>query len=403
MINVDEAYRIILENIGTLPIQEVNIKGAVGLCLAEDAVSDIDMPPFDKSSMDGYAVIAEDTISASGQPVELDVIEGVAAGQMPKKKVERGQATKIMTGAALPQGADAVIKVEDTEPMQGNKVRLLRGMKKGENVSPRGEDFQAGQVVIKRATALRPQEIGILAMIGMGKVKVYSSPKVGISSTGDELVEVGRKPIGGQIRDSNSHCLAAQVSLTRAEVECFGTARDDRKSLIHMIKKGLRKDLLILTGGVSMGECDLVVGVLKELGVNLFFEKVAMKPGKPIVFGKHYKTAVFALPGNPVATYVSFELFVRPAIRKMMGFTQLSRTIVKAQLETPLRSRGERREFRPTWLRLEDGRFSASPVEWHGSADLLGTTRANSLLIVPEGVESYSAGQEVEVMLTGEL
>ena len=340
MINVDEAYRIILENIGTLPIQEVNIKGAVGLCLAEDAVSDIDMPPFDKSSMDGYAVIAEDTISASGQPVELDVIEGVAAGQMPKKKVERGQATKIMTGAALPQGADAVIKVEDTEPMQGNKVRLLRGMKKGENVSPRGEDFQAGQVVIKRATALRPQEIGILAMIGMGKVKVYSSPKVGISSTGDELVEVGRKPIGGQIRDSNSHCLAAQVSLTRAEVECFGTARDDRKSLIHMIKKGLRKDLLILTGGVSMGECDLVVGVLKELGVNLFFEKVAMKPGKPIVFGKHYKTAVFALPGNPVATYVSFELFVRPAIRKMMGFTQLSRTIVKAQLETPLRSRG---------------------------------------------------------------
>src|SRR3989338_10721912 len=184
MINVDEAYRIILENIGTLPIQEVNIKGAVGLCLAEDAVADIDMPPFDKSSMDGYAVIAEDTLSASGQPVELDVIEGVAAGQLPQKKVERGQATKIMTGAALPQGADAVIKVEDTEPMQGPKVRLLKGMKKGENVCPRGEDFQAGQVVLKRATTLRPQEIGILAMIGMGKVKVYSSPKVGISSTG---------------------------------------------------------------------------------------------------------------------------------------------------------------------------------------------------------------------------
>ncbi|MFN3467528.1 MAG: molybdopterin-binding protein, partial [Candidatus Brocadiales bacterium] len=145
------------------------------------------------------------------------------------------------------------------------------------------------------------------------------------------------------------------------------------------------------------------VAVLKELGVNLFFEKVAMKPGKPIVFGKHYKTAVFALPGNPVAAYVSFELFVRPAIRKMMGFTQLSRTAVKAQLETPLRTRGERREFRPAWLRMEDGRFFASAVEWHGSADLLGTTRGNSLLIVPEGKESLSAGQEVEVMLTGEL
>jgi molybdopterin molybdotransferase len=146
-----------------------------------------------------------------------------------------------------------------------------------------------------------------------------------------------------------------------------------------------------------------VVGVLKEIGVNLFFEKVAMRPGKPIVFGKYYKTAVFALPGNPVATYVSFELFARPAIRKMMGFTQLGRTVMKAHLETPLRGKKERREFRPAWLRMEDGKFFASAVEWHGSADLLGTTRGNSLLIVPEGTESLSVGQEVEVMLTGEL
>ncbi len=400
MISVDEAYRIVLDNISILPVQEVNIKRAVGLCLAEDAVSDIDMPPFDKSSMDGYAVITEDTLQT---PAELEVIEGVAAGQLPTKKLERGQVTKIMTGAALPQGADAVIKVEDTEPLEGNRVRLLRGVRKGENVSPRGEDFQAGQVVLKRATHLRPQEIGVLAMIGLGKIKVYSIPKVGIISTGDELIDVSRKPIGGQIRDSNSYSLAAQVLQTGAEVECIGTARDEHKSLVPLIKKGLRKDVLLLTGGVSMGEYDLVVGVLKELGVNLFFEKVAMKPGKPMVFGKYYKTAVFALPGNPVATYVSFELFVRPAIRKMMGFTQLRRTVLKAQLETPLRSRGERREFRPAWLHLEDGRFFASAVEWHGSADLLGTTKGNSLLIVPEGVESLSVGQEVEVMLTGEL
>lgn len=401
MISVDEAYRIVLENVSTQPIREVNIKEAVGLCLAEDAVSDIDMPPFDKSSMDGYAVIAEDTLAP--ETVELQVIEEVAAGKVPRAKVQRGQATKIMTGAVLPEGADAVIKVEDTEPLAENRVKLLKAVKRGENVSPKGEDFQAGQLVLKRATTLRPQEIGVLAMIGLEKVKVYSPPKVGVVSTGDELVEVGRKPTRGQIRDSNSYSLAAQVLQTRAEVECLGTARDDRKSLISMIKKGLKKDLLILTGGVSMGEYDLVVNVLRELGVNLFFEKVAMKPGKPIVFGKHYKTAVFALPGNPVATYVSFELFVRPAIRKMMGFTQLSRTVVRAQSETTLHGRGERREFRPAWLRLEDGRFFASTVEWHGSADLLGTTKANSLLIVPEGVETLTVGQEVGVMLTGEL
>ncbi len=403
MVSVDEAYRIVLENISTLPIQEVNIKEAVGLCLAEDAVSDIDMPPFDKSAMDGYAVIAEDTLSPSGTPVELQVIEEVTAGQFPMKKVERGQATKIMTGAALPQGADAVTKVEDTEPLEGNRVKILKGVEKGKNISPRGEDFQAGQVVIKRTTVLRPQEIGVLAMIGMEKVKVYSTPKIGIITTGNELVEVSCKPARGQIRESNSYSLAAQVFQARAEAERLGTARDDRKSLITAIKRGLKKDLLLITGGVSMGESDLVVSVLKELGVNLFFEKIAMRPGKPMVFGKYYKTAVFGLPGNPVATYVSFELFVRPAIRKMMGFTKLSRTVIKARLETPLRSKGERKEFRPAWLHPEDGKFFVSAVEWHGSADLLGTTKGNSLLIVPESVESLPVGQEVEVILTGEI
>lgn len=400
MISVEEAYRIVLENVSTLPPIRVNIKEASGFCLAEDVVSDIDMPPFDKSAMDGYAVIAEDALST---PVELEIVESIAAGFLPQKGTGRGQSAKIMTGAAIPRGADAVIKVEDTESLEDGRVRLLRSVRKGENICIKGEDFQAGQVVLRKGTALRPQEIGVLAMVGIEKVMVFPAPRVGIIATGDELVEIGRKPAPGQIRDSNSYCLAAQAKELRAEVEFLGTAGDKKQEIIPLVKKGLKKDVLLLTGGVSMGEYDLVVDVLKVLSINTFFEKVSLRPGKPVVFGKKYKTVIFALPGNPVSTYVTFELFVRPALRKMMGFGSLSRPTVKAEMEGDISRKRRRREYRPACLRIEDGRFRVCPVEWHGSADLLGTTKANSLLIVPEETEELSPGMEVEVMITGEL
>lgn len=399
MIGVDEAYRIVLENVSTLPPKTVDIRDAVGLCLADDVVSDIDMPPFDKSAMDGFAVIAENTAVGA----ELEVVENVAAGFLPQKTVGGSQSSKIMTGASIPQGADSVIKVEDTEGLDGGRVRLLKQVRKGENICRKGEDFKSGQVVLERGKALRPQEIGVLAMVGVQKVKVFSPPKVGIISTGDELVGIGHKPKAGQIRDSNSYSLAAQAKRLHAEVEFLGSARDKKSDILPLVKKGLKRDILLMTGGVSMGECDLVVDVLQDASVGVFFHKVALRPGKPIVFGKKYKTLVFGLPGNPVATYVNFELFVRPAIRKMMGFEDVCRTIIKAQMETKLSRKRARREYRPARLRMEDGRFYVAPVEWHGSADLLGTTRGNSLLIIPEQTESISPGDEVEVMVTGEL
>lgn len=399
MIGVAEAYRIVLDNVSTLPTKAVDIRDAVGFCLAEDIESDIDMPPFDKSAMDGYAVIAEDSTDGT----ELLVIENITAGTIPLKTVGKGQSSKIMTGVSIPPGANSVIKVEDTEELDNGRIRIKKRVKKGENICRKGEDFKAWQVVLEKGKILRPQEIGVLAMVGVQKVKVFSAPRVGIISTGDELIKVGHKPKAGQIRDSNSYSLAAQVKQTLAVVEFLGCARDEKSKILPLIKKGLKRDVLILTGGVSMGEYDLVVDALQDAGVDIFFHKVAIRPGKPIVFGKKQKTAVFGLPGNPVATYVNFELFVGPAIRKMMGFTDVRRTIVKAQLEVELSRKRARREYRPARLRMADGKFYVAPVEWHGSADLLGATRGNSLLIIPEETDKIPQGGEVEVMVTGEF
>ncbi len=399
MIGVDEAYRIIQENVSALPPRTVGIREAAGHCLAEDIVSDIDMPPYDKSAMDGYAVIAEDAVPDA----ELEMIENIAAGYVPTKTVRRGQVSKIMTGASVPPGADSVIKVEETETLGSGRVRLLKEVKWGANICITGEDFKAGDLVLKKGKELRPQEIGVLAMVGAKKVKVFSTPSLGIISTGDELVGVNQRPKAGQIRDSNSYSLYAQAVQTRANVDMLGSARDKKSEILSLLKKGLRRDIVLLTGGVSMGEYDIVVDVLQEAGIEIFFHKVALRPGKPIVFGRNKQTLVFGLPGNPVATYVNFELFVRPAIRRMMGFQDAQRMVIKAELEVDIARKRTRREYRPACLRMDSGNFYVAPVEWHGSADLLGATRGNSLLILPEDKSPLSSGDEVDVMVTGEF
>ncbi|MEE9200908.1 MAG: gephyrin-like molybdotransferase Glp [Candidatus Brocadiales bacterium] len=399
MISVDEAYKTVLEHVRTQPPMTVDINRAAGLCLAEDVASDIDMPPFDKSAMDGYAVVAKDaTVGA-----ELNVIENLAAGYVPMKTVKKRQSSKIMTGASIPPGADAVVKVEDTQELEGGCVMIMKRAKKWLNICKRAEDFEAGKVVLKKGTALRPQEIGILAMVGAQDVDVFSSPTVAIMSTGDELVKINKTPRPGQIRDSNSFSLAAQARQTGAQVKLLGSATDRKGKILSLVKKGLKNDILLISGGVSVGERDIVVDTLREAGVEIFFHKVAIRPGKPIVFGRREDTLVFGLPGNPVATFVNFELFVRPSIRRMMGFQDIGRTILKARMEKGLYRKRTRREYRPALLRMVDGRFYVTPVKWHGSADLLGATRGNSLLILPERTESISPGDEVDVMVTGEI
>ncbi len=401
MITVEEAANTVLENVGTLPPKKVDIAEAQGFCLAQDVRSDLDMPPFDKSAMDGYAVIAEDTAAA---PVELEVVENIAAGYVPTKRLKRGQASKIMTGAAVPDGADAVVKVEETHTLEDGKRALVhKRIEKGKNISRRGEDIKEGQVALTKGTELRPQEIGILAAIGQKEVRVFSAPRIGIISTGSELVEVTSKPMAGQIRDSNTYSIMAQAKQIHTEVESLGMVPDDKKDIINAVKRGLNKDVLILSGGVSMGEYDLVGDVLSELGVEIYFKKVALRPGKPTVFGKKGNTIVFALPGNPVATLVTFILFVAPAIRKMMGFANPRNSPIKATMETELIKKKRRREYQPAQLRQDGVNWLVSPVEWHGSGDLFSTTKANCLLIVPETVERFAIGQQVDVLMFNNL
>lgn len=396
MISVDTAIKIVTETVTPLPPRTVPFESALGFCLAQDVQSDIDMPPFNRSAMDGYAVVAEDTAHA---PVELTVIEDIAAGYMPAKKLSRGQAAKIMTGAAVPEGADAVVKFEETEDLPANnRVKILRPIDRGRNISKRGEDMQAGQTVLHKGMSVRPQEIGILATTGKTHVEVFSVPTVGIISTGGELVDVECKPSIAQIRNSNGYSLSAQARRLKAEVEILGIVRDTKAEISAIMRRGLQKDILILSGGVSMGEYDFVGEVMKDLNTTIYFEKVALRPGKPVIFGRKDKTFIFALPGNPVASFVTFELFIYPAIRKMMGFTDIHRTTLKASLETEILVRRKRREYRPAFLRIHNNHWLVSPVEWHGSADLLATTRANCLLIVREDAEKLALGQLVDVI-----
>ncbi|MDQ1271723.1 MAG: molybdopterin molybdotransferase [Planctomycetota bacterium] len=396
MISVDTAIKIVEDTIAPLSVKTIPFENSLGFCLAQDMQSDIDMPPFDRSAMDGYAVIAEDTTTA---PVELAVIEDIAAGHMPTKTISRGQASKIMTGAAVPEGANAVVKFEETEDLStNNRVKILRSIDRGRNISNRGEDMQSGQTVLRKGMSIRPQEIGILATIGKSHIGVFSAPTVGIISTGDELVDVGLKPSVAQIRNSNGYSLSAQARRLKAEVEILGIVKDTKEEISNMMRRGFRKDILILSGGVSMGEYDLVGDVMKDLNTHVYFEKVALRPGKPVIFGRKDTTFIFALPGNPVASFVTFELFIYPAIRKMMGFTDIHRTTLKASLETEILVRRKRREYRPAFLRMHNNTLLVSPVEWHGSADLLATTRANCLLIVREDAEKLAAGQLVDVI-----
>ncbi|MCF6154091.1 MAG: molybdopterin molybdotransferase MoeA [Candidatus Brocadia sp.] len=395
MISVDTAIKIVADTVEPLSPRTVPFENALGFCLAQDVQSDIDMPPFDRSAMDGYAIVAEDATAA---PVELAVIEDIAAGHMPQKKIFPGQASKIMTGAAVPEGADAVVKFEETEDLSNNRVKILKSVRKGSNISKRGEDMKSGQTVLLKGMPIRPQEIGILAMAGKSRVEVFTAPTVGIISTGDELVDVGCKPSIAQIRNSNGYSLSAQARRLKAEVEILGIVKDTKEEISDIMRRGLQKDILILSGGVSMGEYDLVGDVMKDFNTKIYFEKVALRPGKSVIFGRKDKTFIFALPGNPVASFVTFELFIYPAIRKMMGFTGIHRTPLKASLETEILVKRKRREYRPALLRMHNNHWLVSPVEWHGSADLLATTRANCLLIVREDAEKFSSGQLVDVI-----
>lgn len=398
MIGVDEALETILSQILVLEAEECGLLEAVDRVLAEDVTARGDIPPFDNSAMDGYAVVAADVQGASPEsPVELEVLEDLAAGYVATVKVKPGTAIRIMTGAPMPEGADAVVMVEYTQTA-GGKVRISRPVASSENVRYQGEDVRAGDVVLKSGDLLRPAQIGLLAAIGRAKVEAVRRPVIGILSTGDEVVELDVPLAPGKIRNSNSYSLAAQVMAAGGTPLRLGIASDTEQDVAVKIGHGLDCDALITTGGVSVGDYDMVKVVLQRLGEMVFW-KVAMRPGQPLAFGVISGTPVFGLPGNPTSSMVSFEQFVKPSIRKMSGRTGPGRIEVEAIVEEDISKKPDRRYFLRAVVERRDGIHYARLAGPQGSGMLRPIASADGLLVLPEDATRIKAGETATVQL----
>ncbi|HWY88034.1 MAG TPA: gephyrin-like molybdotransferase Glp [Gemmataceae bacterium] len=401
MLYVKEAQAKVLERAAPLEAQSLALGPAVlGWVLAEDVVSDLDMPPYDKSMMDGYAVRTVDLSAGRG---DLFVIEEVTAGQIPRLPLEAGQVTRIMTGAPMPDGADAVIMVERTQMVDGRTVHIEdKPPRPGQNIMRRGREMRSGEVILSKGARLRPQELGLLATVGRTSARVQPAARVAVLSTGEEIVEAPALPGPGQIRNGNGPMLMAQVARAGGVPSYSGLARDSLDSLRPLVADGLRADILVLSGGVSAGKLDLVPGVLEELGVEAVFHKVAMKPGKPVFFGTHRHASgcmglVFGLPGNPVSAFVCFELFVRPALCALMGLDP-GPNMLRARLAEEFTYRTDRQTYHPAVLALDGGAWKVRPVPWLGSPDLRGMALANALVVIPVGDQVHRAGTELDVL-----
>lgn len=399
LISVDEALEIVLAHAKTLPSEEVRLEDALGRVLREDVAADADMPPFDRSAMDGYAVRAADVARA---PVVLPVLGQIRAGQFPDEPLNAGTAVQIMTGAPVPTGADAVQQVEKTRASaDGRSVEVLEAVSVGQNLARRGSEVRAGERVIEAGEAVDPAALAVLAAVGRARVAVGRRPRVAVVVTGDELVEVGEPPAAGRIRNSNGPAVLAQARLAGADVRSLGVVPDEEGRIAAAVGEGLKGDVLVLSGGVSEGVFDLVEGVLAGFGVETLFTKVAIKPGAPLVFGRCGETLVFGLPGNPVSAQVTFDLFVRAALLRMQGARTVSRPTVEAELAGPLTNRSGRRAHLPARLRFESGRFLARPLRSMGSADLVAHARANALVVLEAERTAAAAGERVPALLLG--
>ena len=399
MISIEAALSIILKRVRPLPGVKTDISLCRGRVLAEDISAPENIPPFSNTAVDGYAVQAASTRSASpSRPRFLRVVGELAAGRVSRRKVGPGQALRIMTGAPIPAGADAVVMVEDTD--DGDEVAAIyRSVRKGENVRRAGESVRKGSPVLRRGKVLRPAEIGMLAALGYGRVKIVSPPRVAILSTGNELVEIGKKLGPGRIRDCNRWSLAAAVEAAGGVPVILGRAGDRMEELKSKLRASLDCNAVITSGGVSMGRYDLVGRALEEMGGEVLIRKVRMKPGKPLTFGVIEGKPFFGLPGNPVSVLVSFLQFVRPALLKMQGRKKLKKPVVEAVLSTDLNETTDRVHLVRAVLTRKNGLNYASPTGPQGSGILRSLVLANALLIIPAGQEPLSRGEKVRALL----
>ncbi|MHB8978058.1 MAG: molybdopterin molybdotransferase MoeA [Trichloromonadaceae bacterium] len=390
------ARQQILEQVRPLEAETVPLLDALGRAIAEPLIATLDLPRFDNSAMDGYALRAAD----SGAGVKLRVTGYLLAGSLERPTVEPGCAVRIMTGAPLPPGADTVVPEEETDG--GAAVVTLRGAAvRGAHIRYRGEDVRSGEEVLPLGTVLRPPEISLLASFNRSCVQVVRRPRVAILSTGDELVEVGTGLTEGRIVNSNSWALAAAVLELGGIPLQLGIARDTRESLREKLAIGLQADLLITSAGVSAGDLDLVREVLAELGVEQVFWKVDIKPGRPIAFAVKGAVPVFSLPGNPVATLVTFEEFVRPALLKIMGQRQILKPLLRARLQEPVRKKPGRAQFLRVTVRESEGGLVVASSGDQNTGILRTSLRANGIAVLPAERGNYAAGDEVEVHLLG--
>lgn len=395
--------------------ETIDLLAARGRVLAEDVAADRDLPPFPRAARDGYAVRAADLAGASeSSTVLLKVIGEVAAGAAAElPQVIAGQAVAIMTGAPVPESADAVVMVEHTRlvthaspfvppPSKCSSrnilVELTRSAQKGENIVPRGAEGLRGAILLKSGARLTPAALGLAASAGKAKVRVFARPRIAVLATGNELVEVGAQPGAHQVRNSNSYSLAAQIAEASGESVLLGIAPDEPALLRMLIEKGLESDLLLISGGVSVGRYDLVEQILRELQAEFFFTGVLIQPGKPLVFGRARNKYFFGLPGNPVSTLVTFDLFVRPMMAALAGAQPEPLHLLQARLRSDIKTKTGLTRFLPGLLTSEREQTEVELIKWQGSGDLVSASRANCYVVTPPDRERIAAGEMIAVI-----
>ncbi len=395
MITVDEALSIVLSQVTPLSEEQVALEAANGRILAEDVLADISLPPFNRARMDGYALRSIDAATA---PARLRVVGEIAAGAAYAGEIHRGEAIKIFTGAPVPTGADAVQKIEVTES-DGQSVIIKEPVEPGQFITPEASEVASGERVAERGREIGPAEMAVLASFGYADVFVGRRPRLAVLSTGSELVEVRRKPSGAQIRNSNSYTIASYSKRAGAEVDNLGTVSDSLEATVDALTRASEgRDLVITSGGVSMGDYDLVKAALNQIGAEIYFDKVSIRPGKPTVFARRDQTWFFGLPGNPVSTSVTFNVFVRPAIRRLQSESAPLLPVVRAVVARPVKDSSSRRSYLPARLFIDEGRAMVEPLKWGGSSDLVAFMRANALIVVDEETRETREGETVEVM-----
>jgi molybdopterin molybdotransferase len=407
LLSVEQARERIFSQLNPITTESLKLVECANRVLALDVHASTDLPLFDNSSMDGFAIHAADVMGATAaSPQSLRVVADIPAGLSPTIHLAQGQGARIMTGAQIPEGADAVVPVEDTDfedrdagssaPVQ---VRIIKPVKAGDNIRRRGTDVRADEVILEKGHTLKPQDLGLLAMLGVPKVEVYRIPRIALLSSGDELTAVDAVLEPGKIRDSNSYTLAALIESTGAEVLRLGVAKDNHESVKALLDRAVEQnaDLILSSAGVSVGAFDFVKEVIESNG-KMDFWRVNMRPGKPLAFGEYRKIPIIGLPGNPVSAFVGFEVFVRPAIGRLGGLLSGDRQTVRVRSAEQIESDG-RESYLRAQIREENGSLVAYLTGHQGSGNLRSLVQANALLIIPAGVKCVPAGQEVSVWL----